>query len=83
MELMLNAFSGVAMLTVVGFSIKTYVDVNNKIERNYTRMDEVKGNTEATFVRKDMCKILHEQTADDVAEIKSDIKEIKNILSKR
>lgn len=81
MESFINIFSGVAILTVVGFSIKTYVDTNQKIDRNYKRLDEVKDEVEARTVRKDICQLIHEQqmqknqeTADDIAEIKADVK---------
>jgi len=49
------------MLAVVGFAIKTYVDVNEKVSRAYKRLDEVKEKTEETFTRKDICMVLHKQ----------------------
>jgi hypothetical protein len=47
---------------------------NEKLARVYTRFDEHKKICDEKFVDVKLCNILHKQTADDVKEIKSDVK---------
>jgi hypothetical protein len=47
---------------------------NIKHSRIYERLDEHKKLSDIKFVEKDMCNILHKQTAEDIAEIKNDVK---------
>ena len=61
-------------LVITGFTLKTYLDVNKKIDRTYQRLDETKKNQEEGFVRKDICMILHKQIDSKLSEISSDIK---------
>jgi hypothetical protein len=72
---------GGGVFVIATFSIATYryvgkikEDDERKHSRLYERLDEVKKNNEEKFVFKDICKILHEQTAKDIIEIKSDLK---------
>ena len=47
---------------------------DKKINRSYERLDTTKDYQDATFVRKDICSILHKQIVDDLSEIKTDVK---------
>lgn len=71
---------GGGVLAIAGFSIATYrsiakikEEVDRKVNRTFERLDEVKEKTEERFVFKDVCKILHEQTARDIIDIKTNI----------
>jgi len=83
------------MLTVIGFTIGTYVKVGktkeelqikmestfqslqqeskSKVDRVYTRLDDVKTNAETKFVSRDICKLLHEQQGELNKEIKKQL----------
>ena len=54
-------------LTIVGTNIGTSVGIykyfNARLSRVYERLDEVKSSQEETYVRKDMCDVLHKNTA--------------------
>ena len=64
------------MLAVAGFAIKTYVDANAKVDRQYKRLDEVKEKTEETFTRKDICMILHKQIDEKLDRINNKLDKI-------
>ena len=68
------------MLTVVGFTIGTFLKVgriekenSNKVGRVYTRLDEVKKTITAETVPQKVCDILHGQTQKDIKEIKDSV----------
>ena len=65
------------LLTQVGSVYLTYNNFNRKISRTYERFDEYKehieGKIENQFVHKDMCGLLHAQTAGSLAKIESNI----------
>lgn len=74
------------MLTVVGFTIGTFLKVgriekenSSKVGRVYTRLDEVKKGITAETVPQRMCDVLHGQTIKDIAEIKGSVKCIPKI----
>ena len=54
------------ILTNIGFlwGLRKYFD--GRISRMYARLDEVKAQTELTYVRKDNCNLLHTATADNL-----------------
>ena len=54
--------------------LRTKNEFEGKVNRSFERLDEVKKTAEEKFVYKDICKILHEQTARDIVDIKSDLK---------
>jgi hypothetical protein len=39
---------------------------DEKVARMYARLDEVKDNTEKCFIRKDICGVMHQQTASNL-----------------
>jgi hypothetical protein len=64
------------ILGILGLILKNNHEVNGKVDRNYQRLDEVKNGMENKFVPQKVCDILHKQTADDITEIKADVKAI-------
>ena len=69
------------VLALAGVSIGTYIHVGKmkdeqeqKRARVYERLDEVKKDLDEKFVHKDICKVLHEQMARDLVDIKTDVK---------
>ena len=79
--IILEYIMGGGIVAIASFSIATYRQIGKikdeeekRHSRIYQRLDEVKEKTEEKFVFKDVCKILHEQTARDIVEIKSDLK---------
>ena len=69
------------MLTVVGFTIGTFLKVgriekenSSKVGHVYTRLDEVKETIVSEMVPKKVCDILHGQTQKDIEEIKGSVK---------
>ena len=74
------------MLTVVGFTIGTFLKVgriekenSSKVGRVYTRLDEVKKGIVSETVPQRMCDVLHGQTIKDITEIKGSVKCIPKI----
>jgi len=65
-----------AMLGLVGFVIHNNIKNDNKVNRVYERLDEVKKDSDCIFVRKDLCQVLNEQMRQDIQEIKQDVKMI-------
>ena len=66
------------MVTLIGFVLKAYKDLNGKVERSYQRLDEVKKSQEDTYTRKDICEVRHVQLYNDITGIKNDITEVKS-----
>lgn len=82
----LELLMGGGVLAIVGFAIGTHLkvtkvqeDADRKIGRVYERIDETKKDTEIKFVKKDMCDLLHKQTADKVEKIEASVKFIPQI----
>ena len=67
---------GVMGIKINGTVIGLKKDVDEKVRRNYKRLDEVKLYTEQTYTRKDICSERHEQIQKDLTEIKSDVKKL-------
>jgi len=74
---------GSVLIGAVGLTFKFNASVENvnktqdqKRDRVYARLDEHKRFIDDQFTRKDVCKILHEQVKNDLAEIKADVKKI-------
>lgn len=59
-EWILGGASVLGILTVAGFAIKMNIDNSESRKRIYERLDEVKGKAECTFVRKDLCDVVHD-----------------------
>jgi hypothetical protein len=57
-------------LTIVGTNIATSVGIykyfNGRLARVYERLDEVKQGQENTYVRKDVCGVMHKETANNL-----------------
>lgn len=71
--------SGLAAVLRVGYLLaqhekNTEDKFTGKINRVYQRFDEYKNLVEGTFVRKDMCSVLHNGTAIAVTALKEDMK---------
>jgi len=75
------------MMALVGFVFNATQSNNKKVSRVYERIDRIRADTDAKvialfgtvdkkYVSKEMCDVLHKQTADDVAEIKADVKKL-------
>ena len=62
------------LIAIVGFVIGISSYEAKKRSRIWERVDEHKDYTDSTFVRKDMCGILHKQLSKDITEIKIDLK---------
>jgi hypothetical protein len=45
---------------------KFRIEIDNKISRVYSRLDEVKKSNNETFMNKDMCQVLHDSTASNL-----------------
>jgi len=67
---------GGGLIGIVGFIMTNNQVQDKKIERSYERLDETKTYQDATFTRKDVCMILHNQITSSLDEIKGDIKVI-------
>lgn len=72
--ILINLGGLLGILVIAGFSIKSNMDINNKISGTYKRMDKVKEDFEEKHVRKDVCAVVHAQLSRDVTEIKKDVK---------
>ena len=79
-------FSGIAAVARVGYILgehekKLEEKITVKVNRVYQRFDEYKNFVEVSFVRKDMCSLLHADTAKAVLQLKEafekDIKVLK------
>lgn len=77
----------ITVLAVFGLVLKMTTDMKKHCEEHatdceehrstlYRRFDEYKKHMEGTHVSEKVCGILHEQLNKDVAEIKSDVKEL-------
>lgn len=76
------------IIGIFGLVWKANKDSDSKVSRLYSRLDEIKQDNEIKFTRKDVCELQHKQVNDNfdrvketLGEMKSDIKEIKNILN--
>jgi len=67
------SFGGFA-LTTLAFMWKLSFDEEGKRGRLYKRIDELKETNRKEFSSKEICTLLHKQIADDLTEIKTDIK---------
>jgi len=63
----------IALLTLV---YKANKDNSDKIGRVYQRLDNVKGEANDTYTRKDVCTVVHESVSKDLKEIKQDVKSL-------
>jgi hypothetical protein len=52
--------------TNAGISIGIYKYFDGRISRVYERFDEHKKNVEESFVKKDLCKIMHDNSAANI-----------------
>jgi hypothetical protein len=57
--------------TQVGVSIGIYKYFNARINRVYERLDEVKTQIDANFVKKELCKVMHDSTASSLTGVES------------
>jgi len=67
---------GGGMLGLVGFAIKTYVDMNRKASGMYKRLDVYRDEMYGRFTTKEVCEIMHRQLKEDILEIKADVKSL-------
>jgi hypothetical protein len=65
---MLGEILGLSALVATngGINIGIYRYFNARLAKVYERLDKVKEVANNEFVRKDMCKVLHEQTANNL-----------------
>ena len=68
------ALKGVFGVGVLALIWRISVDSNKKASTIFKRFDQHKEEIDKKFVRKDVCKILHEQMSRDIEEIKLDVK---------
>lgn len=73
---MFEWITGGGILAILGFIIAIKNELDKKVDRTYQRLDKTKDYQDATFTRKDICGIIHKQIADDLFEIKSDLKRL-------
>ena len=66
--------------TNAGINVGIYKYFNSKLERVYQRLDMVKDKLCTEFVRKEVCDVLHKQTADNLARLEDRINERFNDL---
>ncbi len=59
---------------------KAKMEGDDKRARMYKRFDEYKTHLEANFVRRDMCVIMHNETAKAVSEMSATIKELTELI---
>lgn len=59
---------------LIAFILNNNREQDKKIARSYERLDETKNYQDATFTRKDICGVLHQQISADLTEIKTDVK---------
>ena len=57
--------------TAVSVGLIKYI--NDKIGRVYKRLDDVKGDMENKFVRKDICSVMHLQASDNLTGLETRI----------
>lgn len=74
METILTYIIGGGLIALVGFILNNNREQDKKIARSYERLDVTKKYQDETFTRKDICAVLHKQIADDLSEIKLDLK---------
>lgn len=81
---MLGEWVGLASLIAVnaGINIGIYKYFNNRLDRVYKRLDEVKDNIDTKYVRKDVCSVMHTQTANNLSGLETRITERLNKLDK-
>lgn len=65
---------GGGLVGLIAFILNNNREQDKKIGRSYERLDETKKYQDETFVRRDICMILHKQIAADLVEIKTDVK---------
>ncbi len=65
---------GSLVLGFLGFVYKVAYDEEVKRERIFKRMDEIKLSMKEDYVTKEVCNIMHRQIADDLSEVKKDVK---------
>jgi hypothetical protein len=53
-------------------------EVSEKINRVYERIDDVKRGTEQTFVRREVCELVHRSMGDQFAKLEKTIDEIRS-----
>jgi hypothetical protein len=63
-------------VSVVVLAIATYTRVGNFREDTEKKFEARSKEFDNRYVSRDICKILHEQTAADIAEIKCDVKKL-------
>ena len=68
--------SSSVFISLVVFVFTNNYKNDNKVNRVYERLDEIKEFNDKTFVRSEMCQVLHKQIKDDIQEIKSDVKQL-------
>ena len=65
---------GGGMIGLVGLMLKNNNDTEQKINRAYKRLDEVKDSVEQKFTPVKVCEVLHKQIDAKLTEISTDIK---------
>ena len=75
-QLILPALGLSGIMGLVVFVFHNNRSNDNKVNRVYERLDEVKLFNDNTFVRNEMCQMLSKQFRDDITEIKSDVKQL-------
>jgi division protein CdvB (Snf7/Vps24/ESCRT-III family) len=81
---MLGEWVGLGSLIAVnaGINIGIYKYFNNRLDRVYSRLDEVRDKIDTQFVRKDVCSVMHTQTAQSLTGLEARITERFNKLEK-
>ena len=82
MDHLMLVIPGLGLLaTFWGITWKMSQDTDKKFGTMYRRFDEYKDHLERTHTRKEVCDVKHEQIANDLTEIKKDVKELIKIAN--
>ncbi len=82
-----NYLFGGGILAILAFSLNSYLKINKvkdemdqKINRTYLRLDEVKDKNDLTYTKKDVCEIIHkrvDERLEKIEKLTEDIPKIK------
>ncbi len=65
------------MISTLILTFKISRNADEKLERNYKRLDEIKEQNKLDYQSKEVCNVLHKSTDDKLETLKTDIAEIK------
>jgi hypothetical protein len=71
------------VLTNAAASVGIYKYFDSRINRVYERIDEIKNMQDKMFVRREMCDVLHKNTADNLVGAENRIVERLTVLEKK